>query len=89
METISITELKAGFSKVLKTVKNGRRVGVLNGRNKKPVAIIIPFVESEYNESSYEIGKKYFGKYGSDNGNLSQDYKKMLKRKLHAKLSPS
>jgi len=53
------------------------------------VAIIIPFVESEYNESSYEIGKKYFGKYGSGNGNLSQNYKKMLKRKLHAKFNPS
>ncbi|MCL2283915.1 MAG: type II toxin-antitoxin system Phd/YefM family antitoxin [Fibromonadales bacterium] len=87
METISITELKTGFSKVLKTVKTGRRVGVLNGRGKKPVAIIIPFIESESDMSSYEIGEKYFGKYGSGNGRLSQDYKKILKRKLNAKHS--
>jgi len=44
--------------------------------------------ESEDNISSYEIGKKYFGKYGSGNGRLSQDYKKNLKQKLYGKYSP-
>jgi len=87
METISIAELKTGISEVLKTVKKGRRVGVLNGRGKKPVAMIVPFTENESDMSSYEIGEKYFGKYGSGNEHLSQDYKKILKRKLYAKYS--
>ncbi len=39
------------------------------------------------NISSYEIGKKYFGKYGSGNGRLSQDYKKRLNQKLYEKYS--
>jgi hypothetical protein len=34
---------------------------------------------------SYTAGAAYFGKYGSGNGNLSRNYKKLLKRKLHAK----
>ncbi|MDR2428452.1 MAG: ribbon-helix-helix domain-containing protein [Candidatus Margulisbacteria bacterium] len=34
---------------------------------------------------SYTLGAAYFGKYGSGNGNLSGNYKKLLKRKLYAK----
>jgi hypothetical protein len=37
-------------------------------------------------EDSYELGKPYFGKYGSGNGDLSTDYKKLLTGKLRAKL---
>jgi antitoxin (DNA-binding transcriptional repressor) of toxin-antitoxin stability system len=85
METISVGELKTSFSEVLKVVRKGRRVGVLYGKSKEPVVMIIPFTESEDNVSSYEVGKKYFGKYGSGNGHLSQDYKKRLKRKLYDK----
>jgi len=87
MEAMSIGKIKAQFSDVLKVVKKGKRVGVLYGRGKKPVAMIIPFVEDEDNMSSYEIGKNYFGKYGSGNGSLSQNYKKILKRKLNGKYS--
>ncbi len=36
---------------------------------------------------SYEIGKDLFGKYGSKKGNLSKDYKNILKGKLSAKHS--
>jgi hypothetical protein len=40
----------------------------------------------EENElDSYEIGKDYFGKYGSSYGNLSTSYKKALKEKLNDK----
>ncbi len=35
----------------------------------------------------YELGKDLFGIYGSGKGNLSQDYKKIIKEKLHAKHS--
>jgi len=87
MEAMSIDEIKTQFSDVLKIVKKGKRVGVLYGRGKKPVAMIIPFAEEEANMSSYEIGKNYFGKYGSGNGSLSQNYKKILKRKLNGKYS--
>jgi antitoxin (DNA-binding transcriptional repressor) of toxin-antitoxin stability system len=87
METMSIDKIKSQFSDVLKIVKKGKRVGVLYGKYKKPVAMIIPFAEDEM--SSYEIGKSYFGKYGSGNGSLSQNYKKILKRKLNGKYSPS
>ncbi len=30
----------------------------------------------------YQLGKDFFGKYGSGKGNLSQEYKKILKEKL-------
>jgi len=33
----------------------------------------------------YQLGKDLFGKYGSGKGNLSQDYKKILKEKLREK----
>lgn len=33
----------------------------------------------------YQLGKDLFGKYGSGKGNLSQDYKKILKEKLRGK----
>ena len=35
----------------------------------------------------YDLGKDLFGKYGSNSGNLSVDYKELIKRKLHAKRS--
>jgi predicted DNA-binding protein len=37
--------------------------------------------------SPFELGKDLFGKYGSETGNLSADYKKKLKEKLRAKNS--
>lgn len=37
--------------------------------------------------SPYELGKALFGKYGSGKNNLSKDYKKPLKGKLHEKYS--
>ena len=37
--------------------------------------------------SPYELGKEVFGKYGSGKNNLSKDYKKIIKKKIHAKYS--
>jgi len=46
------------------------------------------FLQTHVEEkSSYELGKDLFGKYGSGQGNLSQDYKKILKDKIRAKHS--
>ena len=43
------------------------------------------FIKSEDEQDSYELGKEYFGKYGSNDGTLSSTYKSKLKEKLHAK----
>jgi predicted DNA-binding protein len=43
------------------------------------------FTSQENEESSYELGKDLFGRYGSGNGNLSKDYKKIIKEKLYAR----
>jgi hypothetical protein len=39
----------------------------------------------EEQKDSYEIGKSYFGKYGSGDGKLSTCYKKILRKKLDVK----
>lgn len=41
----------------------------------------------ENSESPYELGKDLFGKYGSGVGNLSTEYKKRVREKIHAKMS--
>jgi hypothetical protein len=35
----------------------------------------------------FELGRDLFGKYGSGNGGLSKNYKKILKEKINAKFS--
>jgi hypothetical protein len=64
-------------------------------RHTSPSALINEALESFFlhkdsNEEdikdSYEIGKTYFGNYGSGNGSLSTDYKKLLKGKFRAKI---
>jgi hypothetical protein len=42
--------------------------------------------EEENTTDSYEIGKPYFGNYGSGNGSLSTDYKNILRGKVHARI---
>jgi len=44
------------------------------------------FFHQQGNENdSYELGKEYFGQYGSGKRNLSTEYKKLIKEKLNAK----
>jgi Predicted DNA-binding protein with an HTH domain len=43
------------------------------------------FLTSENEKDSYELGIEYFGKYGSGEGNLSKEYKHILKDKLNVK----
>ena len=43
MITMPVAELKAQFSKVLAAVRAGERVGVLYGKAKEPVAMIVPY----------------------------------------------
>ena len=43
MKTMTVGEAKAHFSAVLDEVKHGKQVGILYGRAKKPIAMIVPF----------------------------------------------
>jgi antitoxin (DNA-binding transcriptional repressor) of toxin-antitoxin stability system len=43
MKALPVGELKAQFSEVLEKVKEGESYGILYGRKKKPVAMIVPF----------------------------------------------
>jgi predicted DNA-binding protein len=50
-------------------------------------ALKLYFKEYEHQKSAYELGDDLFGKYGSGKGNLSMDYKIILKSKLNEKYS--
>ncbi len=44
------------------------------------------FFDEYFNETTvYERGQELFGKYGSGKGNLSKDYKKLLREKIGEK----
>ena len=47
MKTMAVGELKTRFSQVLDEVKDGKKVGILYGRAKKPVAMIVPYSDSK------------------------------------------
>ena len=47
---------------------------------------IMAYVQKYYSSSNpYELGKDLFGQYSSKKGNLSANYKTILKKKLHEK----
>lgn len=50
-------------------------------------ALDLYFKKYEELTSPYELGKDLFGKEGSGKGNLSKDYKTILKGKIRAKHS--
>jgi antitoxin (DNA-binding transcriptional repressor) of toxin-antitoxin stability system len=43
MKTLPVGELKAQFSEVLERVKSGESYGILYGKKKKPIAMIVPY----------------------------------------------
>ena len=43
MKTMAVGDLKTYFSDVLEEVKLGKKIGILYGRAKKPVAMIVPY----------------------------------------------
>ena len=47
MKSMPVGELKTHFSEVLERVISGEHVGILYGRVKKPVAMIIPYKEKK------------------------------------------
>lgn len=46
MKSLTVGEFKAHFSEVLELIKQGESVGVLYGKDKKPVAKLVPIKES-------------------------------------------
>jgi len=50
MKAMAVGELKTNFSKILEEVKHGKKVGILYGRAKKPVAMIVPYFEEKKDE---------------------------------------
>jgi antitoxin (DNA-binding transcriptional repressor) of toxin-antitoxin stability system len=47
MKAMPVGEVKTHFSEVLEEVKQGNRIGILYGRTKKPVAMIVPYIEEK------------------------------------------
>jgi antitoxin (DNA-binding transcriptional repressor) of toxin-antitoxin stability system len=47
MKTLPVGELKAQFSEILEKVQKGESFGILYGKKKKPVAMLIPFKAME------------------------------------------
>ena len=45
------------------------------------------FFLEDSEKDSYELGEKYFGKFGSGDGSLSVSYKSKIKDKINAKLN--
>jgi antitoxin (DNA-binding transcriptional repressor) of toxin-antitoxin stability system len=46
MKTLPVGELKAQFSEVLEKVTHGESFGILYGKKKKPVAMVVPYREN-------------------------------------------
>jgi antitoxin (DNA-binding transcriptional repressor) of toxin-antitoxin stability system len=55
MKTMAVGEIKTHFSQILGEVKHGKKVGILFGRAKKPIAMIVPFVEEKKGERKIGI----------------------------------
>jgi antitoxin (DNA-binding transcriptional repressor) of toxin-antitoxin stability system len=66
MKSMAVGEIKSQFSQVLEKVRFGEKVGILYGRAKKPVAMIVPYVEE----------KKIERKIGILDGKATIDFKK-------------
>jgi antitoxin (DNA-binding transcriptional repressor) of toxin-antitoxin stability system len=47
MKAMAVGEVKTHFSEVLEEVKQGNKVGILYGRAKKPIAMIVPYLEEK------------------------------------------
>ncbi len=45
------------------------------------------FKRDEETRRPYDLGEDLFGKYGSGAGTLSRDYKKLVREKIHEKMS--
>ena len=56
MKSLTVGEFKAQFSEVLALIQQGESVGVLYGKNKKPVAKLVPMNGSEPQKKKRKLG---------------------------------
>ena len=47
MKTLPVGEFKTHFSEIIEKVGQGERFGILYGRKKKPIAMIVPYVDDQ------------------------------------------
>lgn len=74
------TDLENKLSKISKT-ENISKSEIIKQ------ALVLYFKDYHIKHSPYDLGKDLFGKHGSGTGNLSKDYKDILKGKLREKHS--
>jgi antitoxin (DNA-binding transcriptional repressor) of toxin-antitoxin stability system len=43
MKAMAVGEIKTHFSEILKEVEKGKQIGILYGKAKKPIAMIVPY----------------------------------------------
>ena len=70
MKTLPVGVLKAQFSEVLEKVQLGESFGILYGKQKKPIAMIVPFTEVKVKKE-----RKLGILEGKVNIEFSDDYK--------------
>lgn len=63
------------------------RTGHLTKTDIVKLALNRYFTAEDHPKSVYDIGKDLFGKAGSGKGNLSQEYKRLLRKDINAKFS--
>lgn len=49
MKNLTVGNLKAGFSEVLKDVESGKEIVISYGKSKRKIAVIIPFAKYQKN----------------------------------------
>jgi antitoxin (DNA-binding transcriptional repressor) of toxin-antitoxin stability system len=47
MKAMAVGEIKTHFSEILKEVEGGKQIGILYGKTRKPVAMIVPYTRKE------------------------------------------
>jgi antitoxin (DNA-binding transcriptional repressor) of toxin-antitoxin stability system len=47
IKEMTVGEIKTHFSEILQEVKTGKKFGILYGRTKKPIAMIVPYDEGK------------------------------------------
>ncbi|MFP3089509.1 prevent-host-death protein [Treponema sp. TIM-1] len=65
MKAMAVGEIKTHFSEILKEVQSGKKVGILYGKTKKPIAMIVP----------YDEGKKFKRKIGILDGKAKIEFR--------------
>ena len=56
MKTLTVGDLKANFSSIIKDVKTGKSVTIAFGRNHEKVAVLIPYSEYRKSKKPRKIG---------------------------------